>query len=211
MNCRIKQCVVGAGLVLVSIVGTATVMSQADRGMPEMTPEQLEGMQRWMEFMTPGEQHRKLAANVGEWELEMEWRMSPDAPPQTNRATSRARMVLGGRFLIEDVRGTLDMGGGAPMPFEGMSITGFDNQAGEWMSVWIDNTGTGMWIERGKASTDGVITTSGENYCCFDDVMKKTRSHVHMIDQNNRKMEFYAAKPGEELWKGMEIRYSRKR
>jgi len=36
------------------------------------------------------------------------------------------------------------------MPFEGMGLDGYDNASKEYISIWIDNMGTGIMYMKGK-------------------------------------------------------------
>lgn len=209
-----KQGLIGAVLVVVSVAGTAKVMSRPDPStMPEMSEEEMLAMARWMEFMTPSERHVQLAKCEGEWDLEMRYWESPEAEPQVNEVRSTAKMVMGGRYLVEEIEGMISMGGPAPVPFEGMLITAFDNHAGEWRTVWIDNFGTGLWTERGGAQEgeDIWMETKGKNYDPMSGEEKQTMTRVRWIDADTKLMEFYGASPGQEMRKGMEIHYSRRK
>lgn len=212
MNGLLAKCGIGCGLVVLSIWGTATVLSQPDPAtMPEMTKEQLAAMQRWMEYMTPGEHHKELSKCVGKWDLEMKYWMDPNADPQVNHAKSEAKLIMGGRYLLEEVEGMISMGGPAMSPFEGMSLTGYDNHANEFVTLWIDNFGTGFWMERGgEGPDDSLMMTRGKNYDAMSDQMMHTRTKVSIIDDDTRLIEFYAGPTKEEMFKGMEIRYTRR-
>ncbi len=214
MRTWIKQSLIGGVLVVMSVASTATVMSRPDPStMPEMTEAELQAMSRWMEFMTPGEHHAELAKCEGEWNVEMRYWMNQGDEPQVNKVRSTAKMVMGGRYLVEKIEGMISMGGPAPVPFEGMSITAFDNNTGEWRTVWIDNFGTGLWTERGAAldGKDIWMETKGNNFDPMSGEEKQTMTRVRWIDADTKVMEFHGASPGEEMWKGMEIHYSRRK
>lgn len=156
-------------------------------------------------YATPGDGHKPLKALVGNWNAQVTMWMAPDAPPQTSTSTSKGELIMGDRYLREEFRGTF-MG----QPFQGLSLTGFDNYKKEYVSTWIDSMGTGMMISRGKADANGkVITQTGE----WDDPMIKKTKKMRMVtrieNDNKHVMEMYEKIPGKKEYKSMEIVYTR--
>lgn len=96
-------------------------------------------MKAFMEFMTPGMQHQAMAEGAGKWKTSIKWWMDPKAEPNVTEGEVTAEMILGGRYLIEKHKSMM-MG----MPFEGMSLIGYDNTLGRFFNTWIDNMGTGI-------------------------------------------------------------------
>ena len=119
-------------------------------------------MQAWLEFGTPGEAHEAMKAWVGEWNLETTMWMAPGAPPSTSKAYSKAELIMDGRYLVEHVNGEIDMGDGNTVPFEGVSLVGYDNHKKKYFSTWIDSFSTAMMVEEGKMNDDGQLVTKGE-------------------------------------------------
>ena len=76
----------------------------------------------WMTYMMPGDMHKMLEAQNGEWDAEVSMWMQPGAPPTKSTAMAKNEMVMGGRYQMSKTIGTM-MG----MPFEGMSLLGYDN------------------------------------------------------------------------------------
>jgi hypothetical protein len=110
------------------------------------------------EATLPGPKHTGLAKLVGNWNLELKMATGPDTPDMTVQATSEVESVLGGRYVIEEVESEF-MGG----RFQGISITGYDNLAGTFENVWIDNQGTAMAFLKGEGEgdADGTIIWRG--------------------------------------------------
>src|SRR5689334_15924307 len=88
----------------------------------EQTPEEKAAMEAWMKSMTPGEQHKKLAAQDGEWTSAGKMWEKADAPPVEFTGTAKFHMILGGRYQVQEVSSVM-MG----MPFQGQGLTGYDN------------------------------------------------------------------------------------
>jgi hypothetical protein len=125
---------------------------------PQGQPDFDEGMAAWQQAMAPGEPHRWLAQMEGEWEITIKVFMDPGAEAMTSTGTSTSRMILGGRFLEEELSGSL-MG----MPFEGKGLFGYDNHRKQFTGSWADNMTTAILTQKGSLSPDGkTLTMFGE-------------------------------------------------
>ena len=167
-----------------------------------------QGMKAMEEAGTPGEPHKMLAKANGTWNAEMTHWMGEGKPPMTATGTSVNTMILGGRYQQSKFTGDF-MG----MPFEGNSITGYDNTEKKYFSTWVDNWSTAMmttWGTWDDASKSITLTGSMKNpanglECHMKEVFK-------MVDDNTQLMEMYGPDPqtGKE-YKMMEIKYTRKK
>jgi hypothetical protein len=104
---------------------------QADKGKDKPAD-----MDAWMRESAAGENHKRLEPLVGEWNLAIKF--SDEQGAQT-QGKAEFRWVMGGRFLVETVKA--EIGG---QPFEWMGWHGYDNHKKKYVSVWIDNFGTGI-------------------------------------------------------------------
>lgn len=163
-------------------------------------------MKNWMNYMTPGKEHKMLASWDGVWSGEITLWMAPDAPPTKSKTTSTNKMLMDGRYQQSTHTGSFD-----GMPFNGMSWIAFDNAKKVFISTWIDNMGTGImigegpWDEATKSITikgKMVDPTTGKD-CAFREVFR-------IVDKDNQVMEMYSTDPvsGKEF-KSMEVRYTR--
>lgn len=165
-------------------------------------------MKNWMNYMTPGKEHKMMASWDGTWTGDITMWMAPGAPPTKSTGTSVNKMVLDGRYQQSTTTGSFE-----GMPFNGMSTVAFDNAKKVFISTWIDNMGTGMmigegpWDEATKSITikGKMIDPSTGKECEFREVLK-------IIDNDHQVMEMYAPDPatGKEF-KTMEIKYTRKK
>jgi hypothetical protein len=161
-------------------------------------------MKAWMDYMTPGSIHQKMAKDVGEWKAEVTTWMDPSQPPEKSQATVRNEMAYGGRYLITKYTGTM-MG----MPFEGMGTMGYDNATKMFNSTWVDNMGTGISYMQGKWKEEGkIIELHGESPDPVTGKMYKLREVMIFNDDNHQTMEIYADRGGKEV-KMMEMHLSR--
>lgn len=184
---------------------TATAKEKEEAWIPV---DSATAMKAWMEYATPGEPHKLLAKSNGNWSGEVTMWMSPDGPPQVNKATMTNKMIMDGRYQQSEFSGSF-MG----MPFSGISTTAFDNAKKVFISTWIDNMGTGImkmegpWDEATKTMTlsGKMIDPSTGRECNMRETFK-------IIDDNTQLMEMYGPDPktGKEF-KSMSIKLTRKK
>ena len=162
-------------------------------------------MKAWQTYMTPGEVHKMLAQSSGDWTEEITMWMDPSAAPTKTTTNSKSEMIMGGRYLVSKTTG--DMMG---MPFEGMSIIGYDNSKKIFTSTWYDNFGTGtmtmegIWDEQTKS-----ITFKGKATDPMTGKELMTRQVMKFIDNDHQEFQMFDNKTGAEV-KTMEIKSTRK-
>lgn len=173
---------------------------------PTLNAQTAAEMKAWQDYMTPGEIHKMIAQSDGEWIGEITIWMDPAAPPTKSTAIAKNEMIMGGRYQLSKTTGNM-MG----MPFEGMSLVGYDNAKKTFTTVWIDNFGTGiMTIEGPWDDRTNSITMQGK---MVDPISGKeiwTKQVMKFIDKDNQLMEMYDKKNGKET-KNMEIKFTRKK
>jgi hypothetical protein len=160
--------------------------------------------QAWMDYMTPGPMHEMMAKTAGDWKTTIKFWMDPAGEPMVTEGTSKAEMILGGRYLKETSNSTV-MG----MPMEGMSITGYDNFTKEFTSIWIDNMGTGTTVAKGTYDKETkTITLHGSMVDPMTGKDTKYRQVLNIIDDNHHTFEMFVDHDGQEV-KNMEVDYTR--
>lgn len=161
----------------------------------------------WTDYATPGEMHKLLAGDTGNWTEDVTMWYGPDSKPVTNKMTAEIKMVLGGRYQQSIHKGTF-MG----MPFEGMSTVAYNNASGKFSESWVDNMATGiMYMEGSYDESSKTINFSGE---CVDPLTKKPkkiRQTFAIVDNDSRKMESFDYTPDGKEYKSMEIVMKRKK
>ena len=183
------------------IILTVLVLALA----PNISFSQDENMQKWMDYMTPGDVHKMMAKGVGTWKAASTFWMAPGTEPMKSEATATSEMILGGRYMVSKYSGNM-MG----MPFEGMAIEGYDNAVKMFMSTWIDNMGTGImymtgtWDEANKK-----INYKGKMVDPITGGWVDVRQDVTFISDNSQKMEMYGPGPDGKEYKTMEIMFTR--
>jgi hypothetical protein len=163
-----------------------------------------EQQKAWMEYITPGKYHEMMAKTAGEWKAVIKMWMDPSAEPQLSEGTTVNEMIMGGRYL-KSTQSAMMMG----MPFEGFAIEGYDNGKKEFVSIWIDNMGTGIMLSSGAYDeTSKTIILKGS----MPDptgVNVEYRQVTKIIDDNKYISEMFT-NYGSGEFKMMEIEYTRK-
>jgi hypothetical protein len=158
------------------------------------------------EVTKPGEQHKHLAAMAGNWVYTGKIWMGPDAPPVETSGTSTNTIILGGRYLKQEVKGEFQA-----VEFEGVGLVGFNKMMNRLESVWIDNMGTAMLIMNGNFDPEGkVVTSFGDYKDLMKGGMQKVKSISTMTGPDEIKDEMFMLEPDGTEIKTMELIYKRK-
>jgi len=161
-------------------------------------------MKKWMEYMTPGDVHKNMAKSAGTLKSHSKMWMAPGSEATETDGTVTGEMILGGRYLLMKHSSTV-MG----MPFEGMSLDGYDNATKMYNSVWVDNMGTGIMYMTGKMNeTTKTIEYSGKMVDPMTGGMTDVRSTVKAKDDGSMYMEMFGMDNGKEF-KWMELTYTK--
>lgn len=158
----------------------------------------------WEDYMTPGDMHKMMAKADGEWKYDMSMWMAPGTEPTKSTGTCTNRMILGGRYQESTFKGSF-MG----MPFEGISVTGYDNAKKMFHSNWIDNMGTGIMNSEGKWDDAAkAIVLMGKSFDPSSGKEMTTKTMMKIIDDNNHVMEMYMVDNGQDV-KTMELKLTK--
>lgn len=188
---------------IISLVGSVALAAETQK----MDPKKAEMMKKWQEFATPGEPHKILAGFAGKWKYTSKWWEAADAKPEESKGTSNNKMIMGGRFLQQEVKGK-SMG----MPFEGLGVIGYDNLKKKYESTWLDNMGTGTMKGTGDYdATTQTLKESGEASCPMtDNKAKPFKSEWKVVSKDNFTLTMWGpGKDGKE-YKQMELDFKRK-
>ena len=193
---------IAAALMLCSglAVHSAVGQQQSDAAMQDM-------MKKWQEMMTPGAQHKMLAGMEGTWDAETKMWMGP-GDPEVTKGTASMKMVLGGRFLQQEISSTM-MG----RPFHGIGFTGYDNNDKKFVGFWIDDFGTSISTMEGSLNQKGdVLTMYGKMDEPTTGEHDKTVKYVtRTIDKDRVVLEIHDLSIGEPNTKVMETVYVRRK
>jgi len=173
-------------------------------------PEGMAMDPKTMALMTPGASHAYLKPFEGKWSYAMKGWMAPEQPWGEDKGTAEYKLMMGGRYLVQDVKSSEGSKNGMP-PFEGHGITGYDNFNKRFFNVWVDNMGTGVMNSTGKTDDGGkTITMTGE----YDDPMtgkkQKVRSVLKNLGPEKHVFEMYNIGEDGKEFKGLEVTYTKK-
>jgi Protein of unknown function (DUF1579) len=199
---KIKLCAAAAAMII--LVGGVFAQDQPKR---EMTAEQKAQMDAWMKAATPSDAHKKLQDMVGTWDAKVTMWPAPGQPPQVSTGTSRNTSILGGRWIQQEFTGS-SMG----MPFTGIGYTGYDNIKKQYVGTWMDSMTTSMMVSTGAAGSD---PNTYEFTSSMDDPMSgktmQLKEKMTVVDANHQTWEMWSPTPDGNMFKMMQIEYTRKK
>lgn len=193
--------------LLVVVAATALVTAQV---VGQDGAAQDDGTAQMIALGTPGPHHEHLKEWEGAWKLSMKFDTGEGGEWQESEMSSKGEVIMDGRYLLEKVSGEFEMAPGQKVPFEGLSIMGYDNFKKEYFSIWLDSMSTACFIERGQMTGDDELTLIGDNLDAHSGKIVKTKSVVTIIDEDTRKLEMFMPDSSGEHTKSMEITYTRK-
>lgn len=144
-------------LSLVVLLGWAGAPLAAQEEQEYASPAMAEMMAAFEKAGMVTDHHRALERMAGSWELTVKMWMDPAGEPMVSQATSEAKMILGGRFLAEEVTGEF-MG----QEFQGYGLTGYNNISGEYEATWADNMSTTLYRYTGMLNESGEFVMEGK-------------------------------------------------
>jgi hypothetical protein len=172
---------------------------------PEMTAEQKAEMEAYTKAGAPGAPHKAMAATAGTYDAKVKSWHEPGGPAMEETGTVTRSMVLDGRVLVEDFKGSM-MG----RPFTGHGMRGYDNVTGKYWSTWADSMSTGLMVSEGTCDDKNACKFTGS----WNDPIKKapvtSRMTTRWTSPTTEVFEMYGpGRDGKEM-KMMEITYTKK-
>ncbi len=195
----------GGTLLLIGVLGAAGGAFAQDK--PAGKTDKLDPMiEAMIKAGTPGPEHQRLAALAGSWTGTVKMWMEPGKPPLEEACTAERKLILGGRFLHEEVKSRF-MG----QPFTGLGLTGYDNLKKKYTSIWVDNMGTGISSAEGSADAGGkVLTFIREETDPVSGKKFKNKDVIRILGDDKNSMESFRLAPDGKEAKVMEINLTRK-
>ncbi len=183
-----------------------TVPGLAKEKKSDMQMDMQAMMEMYQKMAIPGEPHKLFASLAGSWTTHMKEWMEPGKPPMESTGSAEMKMLLGGRFLYQEITGQM-MG----QPFSGIGIDAYDNIRKKYVTAWMDSMATGIFLMEGTATLEGrTITLTGQHEAPGGGHMNH-RAVWKLVDANTQTFVMYGTHPGgKEEMKMMEITYKRK-
>jgi len=192
-------------------VATSPAAAMSAPGAP---PNPQEMMKQMMEMSKLNENHKLLAEMNGNWNYTIKMWMNPDpnAKPQESKGTATRKSIMGGRYVMMDVTGKMQMPGEdgkmKDLQFKGMGIEGYDNVKKKFVASWIDNMGTGIQSSEGTYDPATKTFTYTSEMEMMPGMKTPVREVIKVTDKNHMTLEWYENHGGQEK-KTMEINYTR--
>jgi Protein of unknown function (DUF1579) len=199
----------------VANTGQVAVPAQPTTGQPSAADMQ-KMMTQMMELSKLNENHKLLSSLDGNWDYTIKFWMSPDpnAPPQESKGTATRKSIMGGRYVMMDVSGRMQMPGEDGKPkdimFKGMGMEGYDNVKKKFVASWIDNMGTGIEFSEGTYDPAAKSFTYTSEVEAIPGMKTQVREVIKIADNNHMSLEWYENQGGQEK-KTMEISYTKKK
>ncbi|MER2512342.1 MAG: DUF1579 domain-containing protein [Nitrosomonas ureae] len=189
--------------VVFSLLMTMGVLADDKKNDKPMSHEEM--MEVYTKLATPGEPHKLFASLAGSWITKTKEWMDPQKPAVESTGSADIKLLLGGRFLQQEI--TSSMHG---KPYSGIWTIAYDNLLKQYVSTWIDNMSTQIFMMNGTASADGkTITLTGQHAEVGGGYMAH-RAIWKIVDGNAQEFIMYGAHHGGDEMKMLEVIYTRK-
>ncbi len=195
---------------------TASSSDVAQPAAPTGQPNPQEMMKQMVEMSKLNENHKLLSSLDGNWTFITKMWMNPDpnAPPQESKGTATRKTVMGGRYVMMDVTGKMQMPGEdgkmKDVQFKGMALEGYDNVKKKFVASWVDNMGTGIEFSEGTYDPATKTLTYTSEIEPVPGMKSQVREEIKIADNNHMTLDWYENRGGQEK-KTMEINYTRKK
>ncbi|MCI0380677.1 MAG: DUF1579 domain-containing protein [Gemmataceae bacterium] len=162
------------------------------------------------EMLKPGPEHKVLEKMAGTFSAHSKsWFDPTKKEAEESTGVMNRKMILGGRYLQEKFEGKV-MG----MPFEGGGLTAYDRMKKIYVSIWVDNMGTGIMHSTGSYdSAKNAFTFQSEDIDPFSGQKTKTRTVIRLVSDDEDVMEMHS-QPSDgsaKERKVLEVTYKRKK
>jgi len=118
-----------------------------------------------------------LESDAGTWDVDVEVRPIPGAPPQKSRGISVNRIV-GGRWLVSDFKNETS-------GFEGHGVYGWDATRGKYTGVWVDAMRSFLAVAEGDYDASSKTMTLAAEAQLPDRVLR-WREVTERLDEDTR-------------------------
>jgi hypothetical protein len=152
-----------------------------------------------------GPEHARLTAMAGTWDVELTFWFKPGGPGLTTKGTSTIRTLLGGLFIEEKIEGTLN---GAP--FTTLAWTGYNTDSHKYEATRIASTNTIRIAETGTYDDKTKQFELKADYPLAGDTWHQ-RTVIQTTSADAMIATSYLSFGAVPEWKGVEIKYTRRK
>lgn len=176
--------IAAAGLSIAAMENRTASAAPQDKATSEeqakMQARSLEIAKAYHDAGALGDQHADMSRYLGEWDVKLRFQYTPDHPVETT-GSATFRWLLEGRWLLEEFECEFN---GAP--FKGYNLIGFDNLKQQYMTCWVDNMSTSLFVASGAMDPSNSLLTT---YSQVDDFVRGMRNKpiqttTKFVDEN---------------------------
>jgi hypothetical protein len=179
---------------------------------PQMSEAEM--MKQMMEMSKINDNHKLLTSLDGTWNFTNKMWMDGNTAnkPQESKGTAVRKSIMGGRYVVMDVNGKMQMPGADGKPkdfdFKGQGTEGYDNVKKKFVATWVDNMGTGIMTTEGDYDPATKTMTSTGEIEMIPGMKQHIREVIKLADKDHMSFEWYETRGPQEV-KTMEIDYTR--
>ena len=152
----------------------------------------------------PGPEHARLMAMVGTWDLEMTFWFQPGRPGVSIKGTSVIRPLFDGLFIEEKIEGVL------AAPFTTLAWTGFNTATRQYEATRIASTNTVRIAEAGPYDEQTKQFELNAEYSFAGETWHQ-RTVIEQPSADAMNATSYMSFGSVPEWKGVEIKYARRK
>jgi hypothetical protein len=195
----------------IAMIGAAVVLLLTGMGIGQAMSQEggaedpAGGEQDWMKLHQPGEEHKALAADAGEYDIEARMWMGEAKDPIVVKGTSKQTMMFD-RFLFEEF--TIGEG---EMEYKGRGYMGYDNSNEEYCCCYFGSGETALHVLTGQRKGDTTELTGQWTEKGMGGITVKQRVVVVNKDKDTTFTTIYGTYGDAPEVKHMELTYKRKK
>jgi hypothetical protein len=197
---KMKKCQIALGLAVLLLAAAGGLIAQTS---PQ---DQQRANEAYAKAAAVTENHGLLKFFIGKWDMNVTMWAFPGTPPTMSKDATEVTAILGGRFIMAKVSGTM-MG----QPFEGVQINGYDNVQKKFLTFWIDNSSTTFFLLSGTYDAAKKTWTDTGRWADPMSGVTPVRAVTRIVGPDEYVYEMYMGLPDGKEFKSMEARYVRKK
>ena len=168
--------------------------------------ERTQAVQAWDRAAAPGPWHAFLATREGRWRLAGRIWNDPQDAPVAVKGDADLKLVFGGRFLQERLRGE-----SAGVRYDGLGLLGCDNADSTVTFVWVDSAHTLTSVLRGRAGAPGQpLELRGATTDPATGRALRLRVVLTFVGPDEHRWDYFGAPEGWDEARLMELVYTRR-